>query len=296
MVEIYNKEYHTEREGVRSGDHCIHQTARSTVALKRQAGWAAGDAGRWVRAEMDQFSDIAQTYDWTEQSTDDIPFFVDLARRSGDPILDLGAGTGRITIPVAELGKPVVALDVSESMLSRARAKAMSHSNIKFEIGDLRSLSLRHSFGLILAPGRVFEHAMSDPERRSAFAGCARHLKPEGILALHVWGPPVDTLPTPQEKTRSIDATDQHGMLLFSWRKERDFGTETRKHYFRIEETDGQKREWVHDPIEVCWYTASALDSLGPAVGLSVSGRFRDFRGDPYQPGSLNMIWVYRKE
>jgi SAM-dependent methyltransferase len=245
---------------------------------------------------MDQFSDIAQTYDWTEHSTDDIQFFVDLASQEEGPILELGAGTGRITIPVAELGKPVFALDISKSMLSRAMAKARSHSNIHFKTGDFRSFSLCQRFRLILAPGRVFEHAMSGPERRSAFAGCAYHLKPEGILALHVWGPPADTNPTPPEKTKSLDATDQHGTLLFSWREERNFEAETRKHYFKIKETDGQKREWAHDPIEVCWYTANVLDKLGHVAGLTVFGRFRDFHGGPYQPGSLNMIWVYRKE
>jgi 2-polyprenyl-3-methyl-5-hydroxy-6-metoxy-1,4-benzoquinol methylase len=58
---------------------------------------------------MDEFADIAETYDWTEQSTEDTPFFVDLASQAQAPILEIGAGTGRITIPVAKLGKPVTA-------------------------------------------------------------------------------------------------------------------------------------------------------------------------------------------
>ena len=252
-------------------------------------------ADRWVRTEMDPFSDIAETYDWTEQSTEDIPFFVDLARQAEGPILEIGAGTGRTTIPVAELGKPVTALDISESMLSRAKSKAASHS-IRFRIGDFRSLSLGQTFGLILAPGRVFEHALSDAERQSAFGGCACHLKQTGILALHVWGPPADTDSTSPEKTMSIGPTDQHGTLLFSWREERDFGAQVREHYFRIEETDGQRRTWAHDPIKVRWYTAESLDALGQAVGLRVCNRFRDFHGAPYESGSLNLIWIYEKE
>lgn len=244
---------------------------------------------------MDQFTDVARTYDWTEQSTDDIPFFVALARQADGEILELGAGTGRVTIPVAKLGKPITALDVSEAMLSRARAKAESH-NIDFVLGDFRSLSLAQTFGLILAPGRVFEHAFSDAERHSVFGGCARHLKQHGILALHVWGPPADTDPTPPEKTKAIDPTEQHGTLLFSWREERDFAAAMRKHYFRIEETDGQKRRWTHDPIEVRWYTEKALNILGQAVGMKVCSSFRDFHGQPYTAGSLNMIWVYEKQ
>lgn len=244
---------------------------------------------------MNEFAEIAETYDWTERSTDDIPFFVDLTRQARGSILELGAGTGRITIPVAAVGNPVTALDISEAMLSRARAKSASQT-IDFRIGDFRSLALGQTFGLILAPGRVFEHAISDGERQSAFDGCARHLKQRGQLALHVWGPPADTNPTPQEKTKSIPPTDQHGTLMFSWREERDVKTEMRKHYFRIQETDGKKRTWTHDPIEVRWYTADALDTLGRAVGLTVRDRFQNFHGSSYQLGSLNMIWVYKKE
>jgi len=244
---------------------------------------------------MDPFSDIAETYDWTEQSTDDIPFFIKLARQTDGPILELGAGTGRITIPVAELGKPVIALDVSESMLSRAEAKVLSQ-NISFQTGDFRSLSLDQTFGLILAPGRVFEHAFSDTERESAFEGCSRYLKQTGTFVLHVWGPPADEDPTPPEKTTSIGPTDQHGTILFSWREERNFAKEIRKHYFRVEEIDGQNRMWMHDPIDLRWYTEDVLDTIGQAVGLTVCDRFRDFHGGPYEPDSLNMIWIYRKE
>ena len=81
---------------------------------------------------MDKFANIAETYDWTEQSTDDIKFFLNFAKKVQGPILEIGAGTGRITIPLSEQGNIVTALDISESMLLRAKAKcdcfACTHS------------------------------------------------------------------------------------------------------------------------------------------------------------------------
>lgn len=248
---------------------------------------------------MDEFAEIAETYDWTERSTDDIPFFVDLATQAQGPILEIGAGTGRITIPVAKLSKPVTALDVSEGMLSRARARWNAEGNssdVSFVLGDFRSLALSQSFGLVFAGGRTFEHALSDVDRLEIFVRSHAHLQPSGVLAIYVWGPPSDADPAPPERSRMIERTNDHGTLRFSWREERDLGRELRRHYFRVEELDGLGRTWQHSPIELRWYTAEALDALGRAVGLAVRNRYEDFRGSPYRPGSLHMIWVYEKQ
>ncbi|MFH0907319.1 MAG: class I SAM-dependent methyltransferase [bacterium] len=248
---------------------------------------------------MDEFADIAETYDWTELSTDDLPFYLQLAREAPGPILEIGAGTGRVTIPLARLGKPVTALDISDAMLARIRSKWQAQGdgqNLSFMPGDFRSLSMAQSFALMVAPGRVFEHAVSDSERQAAFRGCATHLSSSGILALHVWGPPSDSNFTQPEKSSIIQPTQTHGTLRFSWREERHFPQGTRTHYFRVEELDGQKRVWNHKPIEVRWFTPGDLDELGENVGLRVEKRLSNFVGRPFTPSGLNMIWVFRKK
>lgn len=256
---------------------------------------AIADSKYRVQDMTDRFAEIAQTYDWTDQPGDDIPFFTGLAPQKRGWVLEIGAGTGRITVRVAAQGNPVAALDVSESMLSRARAKATA-GTVSFVLGDFRALSLNQTFTLILASARVFEHALSDSERHAAFVRCAAHLQRSGIFALHIWGPPADNDLAPPEKCTQIDPTDEHGRLSFYWREERDFVKELRRHYYRIREIDRRKRVWEHGPIELRWYTREALDELGRAAGLTVKQRFRDFHQNPWETGSLNMIWVYRKE
>jgi SAM-dependent methyltransferase len=243
---------------------------------------------------MDQFANIAETYDWTEQSTDDILFFLDFAEKVQGPILEIGAGTGRVSVPLAAHGNNITALDISESMLSRAKAKCDS-SNISFVTADFLSFSLDKAFKLIIAPARVFEHAISDKERKAAFLNCYKHLQPSGYLVLYVWGPPSDTNPEPPEKSKLIDPSNNHGQLRFYWREKRTFEKQLRTHHYRVEETDGLKRTWQHEPIELRWYSPENLDNVTELIGFTVRGRYQDFSFTPYKNGSLHMIWVYQK-
>lgn len=244
---------------------------------------------------MDQFVNIAETYDWTEQSTDDIQFFLDFAKKVQGSILEIGAGTGRISIPLAAQGKTITAIDISESMLSHAKEKCDTN-NISFVVADFLSFSLDKDFELIIAPARVFEHAITDAERKAAFSNCFKHLQQGGYLVLYVWGPPSDTNPEPPEKGKLIDSSDNHGQLRFYWREKRVFEKQLRTHHYRIEETDGQKRTWRHEPIELRWYTPEDLDDTANFVGFTVQGRYQDFAFTPYKSGSLHMIWVCKKE
>src|SRR2546428_1713989 len=69
---------------------------------------------------------FARRYDeWSAQMTEDIPFYVDLARKADGPLVELAIGNGRVAIPVAQAtGQPVIGIDSSPAMLGQARARA----------------------------------------------------------------------------------------------------------------------------------------------------------------------------
>ena len=68
---------------------------------------------------------LGQAYDaWCRSVTEDIPFYVDLAVQSGGPVLELGIGSGRVAVPTALAGIPVVGVDTSPVMLELARHRA----------------------------------------------------------------------------------------------------------------------------------------------------------------------------
>lgn len=85
----------------------------------------------------------------------DVAFFRRMAGRTGGPILELGCGTGRVTVPLAQAGFDVVGLDLSSRMLNIANAKAKSlpsGSKFSFMRGDMAQFRLNRRFSLILIP------------------------------------------------------------------------------------------------------------------------------------------------
>ena len=98
----------------------------------------------------------ASMYDWIYSwKQDDISFYVNEARKSGGPVLELGCGTGRITIPVAKSGTEIVGMDISTKMLDLAQEKANRQitdtTNLTFIKGDMTHFSLNQKFSLVLS-------------------------------------------------------------------------------------------------------------------------------------------------
>lgn len=109
----------------------------------------------------------------------DMALWLELARREQGPILDAGAGTGRVSIPLHWAGHEVVALDISEDLLRELRRR---EPGIRTVCADAQDFDLgAERFGLIIAPMQTVQ-LLEDPH---AFVERARaHLKPGGLLAI----------------------------------------------------------------------------------------------------------------
>jgi SAM-dependent methyltransferase len=125
----------------------------------------------------------------------DVRFYVSMAREIGGPILELGAGSGRITIALARQGHQVVALDRMTSMLDRLRDRLSRQPHavrerIEIVKGDLASIRMRRKFQLVIAPFNVFMHLYTRPDVEKALATCRAHLRPKtGRLVFDVLMP-----------------------------------------------------------------------------------------------------------
>src|SRR6266566_6043139 len=86
------------------------------------------------------YDDIARIYDpWSRSVTEDVPFYLEEARRSGGPVVELGVGTGRIAVPIACDGIRVIGVDSSQAMLDVcARRAALAGVQLDLRVGDLR--------------------------------------------------------------------------------------------------------------------------------------------------------------
>jgi SAM-dependent methyltransferase len=122
----------------------------------------------------------------------DVAFYRDAAREFGDPVLELGCGTGRITMALAEAGKRITGLDLSERMLERAVKKRAglrveARERVHLVQGDMAHFDLGEKFRLVIIPFRPFQHLLEVQQQMDCLDCVRKHLAPGGRLILDVF-------------------------------------------------------------------------------------------------------------
>ena len=125
--------------------------------------------------------------------TEDIPFYVDLAKEIGGNVLDLTCGTGRVAIPMAEAGVDVVGVDKSSHMLSlaadRLKDAPATSGAVEFVQDSILTFDLGKQFDLVVIPYNSFSLFLSVAEQRIVLNRVYEHLRPDGLLALDLFTP-----------------------------------------------------------------------------------------------------------
>lgn len=130
-----------------------------------------------------------------EARSEDVDFYK--RRAKGKSVLEYGAGTGRMTLPLARAGSEVMAVDVSQSMLDllservRAEPKA-TRQRISVKKGDMRTFSTSRRFDLVIAGFHTVCHLYSNDDIRTFLKQAYRHLKPGGHLEFDLPLPRID--------------------------------------------------------------------------------------------------------
>lgn len=144
------------------------------------------------------YDDSADIYDLQyEAYRSDIPHYVRLADEFGGPVLELGAGTGRVTEALARAGHDVVAVELSDAMQKRATerfAGASWEPRITPVLGDMRALSVLGEFPLIIAPFNTLMHAYTLADQDATLAQVRSRLAPGGMFAFDVYRIPGSVL------------------------------------------------------------------------------------------------------
>jgi SAM-dependent methyltransferase len=142
------------------------------------------------KALYDSF--IADYYDsspMVKQRTEDVAFYARAVRKYGDPVLELGCGTGRITMAIAEAGYRIVGLDLSERMLERAAEKRAAlrreaRERVHLVQGDMIQVELGEKFRTVVIPFRPFQHLLETEQQMGCLYSVRKHLAPHGRLIL----------------------------------------------------------------------------------------------------------------
>lgn len=145
-----------------------------------------------MKAPYDNF---AKFYDIEYSSKEnDLDFYIDMAEAHGDPVLEIGVGTGRVAFELAAAGYDVHGIDNSLRMLGVAEKKladfdANVQQRVKLSRGDMRDFDLAAQFPLCIMPFRTFLHNLTLDDQLATLRRIKAHLKPGGMLALDLFVP-----------------------------------------------------------------------------------------------------------
>lgn len=264
--------------------------------------WLEPIAAELVDAGSREHYADAALYDYEyRRRRADVNFYRTFAnRRLGGPgrILELGAGTGRVTIPLARDGHHVVAVDQAPAMLAQLQTRvaalpAASRSRVEVIEGDLCTFDVTGTFPLAIAAFNVFEHLYTRSEVDACLRRVAEHLEPDGVFVFDVQLPDLGWLmrdPTKRwAKTRFTDPTSGES-VFYSTNHDYDPISQIvliRLYYDPVDGSPG----WVVKLSQRKFFPAE-LEALIAHAGLRVVDRFGDFIFGPLDAGSESQIIV----
>jgi SAM-dependent methyltransferase len=249
-----------------------------------------------------------ETYDARTPAPDrppiagDVEFYSSLAQRTNGPVLELGAGTGRVVWALAEAGFEVVGLDISGPMLERAEAKRASvpvdaRERATFVQGDMTGFTLDRSFGLAVAAFRAFQSLLTPESQRRSLECVYRHLRPGGLIALDLFDPRLEFLLPGSDAPRmrgELRQSQTSAPIRFEIIERRtDPLTQTMEEIWRFEELDDGGKVLRHEETTLAlrWTYRWEMRYLLELCGFEIEAEYSDFRQSPPAYG-LEQVWV----
>jgi SAM-dependent methyltransferase len=236
----------------------------------------------------------------------DLPFYLDLARQSGGPVLEMGCGTGRVLLPIAREGIEIHGLDNSPPMLRVLKEHLASEPpevrrKVQLHRGDMRRFRTKKKFALVILPFRPLQHMHTVPDQLAALTTAARHLAKNGKFAFDVFYP----------KYESIFSAIGYEIPELEWPVPGDPAKIVRRHsrkdsvdkirqiihltfIFRTYE-GGQILSEESERLDMSYYTYPQLQALFALAGLVPVKEYGSFAKAPLDNAAEQMIFILKQ-
>jgi SAM-dependent methyltransferase len=226
--------------------------------------------------------------------TQDLPFWIEQAKRCGDPILELACGTGRVAIPLAQAGHRVTGIDASESMLAQARKKASQEGlSVEWVKADIRDFDLGKVFSLVIFPANALCHLLELEDLEACLACVRRHLDPEGRFILDVFNPRLDILlRDPERRYPHGEYPDPDGQGLVVVTESNVYDRASQINHIKLfYKLPGRQEELVED-LRMRIYFPKELDALLKYNGFAIEAKLGDYDGRPFEAEAPKQLIV----
>jgi SAM-dependent methyltransferase len=203
---------------------------------------------------------------------------------AGERALELGIGTGRIALPLAQRGVPVHGIELSKAMVGRLRAKPGA-ADIGVTIGDFATATADGTFSLAYVVFNTIFNLTTQAAQVACFCNVASHLAPGGCFVIETDVPELRLLP-PGETIRAFHVSETRWGI-----DEYDVAAQgLTSHHFEI--VDGRV-ERLSVPFRYAW--PSELDLMAQLAGMSLRERWSGWGREPFTSDSCRHVSVWEK-
>jgi SAM-dependent methyltransferase len=252
---------------------------------------------------------VAEYYDATAivRERADIDFYLGCASQYGDPVMELGCGTGRILLRLAEAGHRVCGLDLSPHMLGRCREKlsglpAEAQKRVRLVDDDMTAFDLGEIFSLIIIPFRPFQHLLAVEQQLACLTNARRHLAPAGRLVFDLFQTDARRMHDPcflEERPVPGEVRLSDGRVVRVRERTVAFHRAIQSNdvelIYYVTHPDG-RIERLPNPFRIRYFFRYEVEHLLARAGFRVAELFGDFTRAPLRDDSPEMIFVAERE
>ena len=248
-----------------------------------------------------EYSEFYDNYVW--DFLDDLPFYMEFAVAAKTPVLEIGAGSGRLTLPMARDGVRVVAVDISVSMLSILSARLKEEppevqDRVRVVRADACELDLGERFDLVIVPYYTFNYLLTEADQEKALERIREHLSDSGHVLLDLYTPTAKLKYCPPEPIFRNEVVDPNtGNRIRSWNifsVDKEIQADYQGKQFEITTPDGSvtRKEFT---IHRHYMLPDQSEKLFTDNGFSIEGVYGGYRKEALRADSQQMMYVLRK-
>jgi SAM-dependent methyltransferase len=198
--------------------------------------------------------------------------------------LELGIGTGRIALPLAQRGVPVHGIELSKAMVARLRAKPGAEE-IGVTIGDFATATMDGAFSVAYLVFNTILNLTTQAAQVACFRNVAAHLEPGGRFVIEVGVPGLQRLP-PGETIHAFHVSETRWGF-----DEYDVATQgLTSHHFEL--VDG-RLERLSIPFRYAW--PAELDLMAELAGMTLRERWSGWKREPFTSDSRSHVSIWEK-
>ncbi|OWA37807.1 hypothetical protein B9G55_07135 [Saccharibacillus sp. O16] len=225
----------------------------------------------------------------------EMPLLLEYAEQAGGAaILEIGCGTGRTAIPLAEAGYTVIGVDLHEGMLELARRKAEAAGvQVQWMAEDAAALSLSAPAGFAYMTGNGFQHFLTNEDQDALLTAVSRNLKTGGVFVFDTRFPGKEELMQPETEEYWRTAQEEDGSQTKVYTIARYDALTQIQHYTTIRRREDGTEE--QSRIALRYTYPQELQRLLEQCGFEIEGLYTDWQRTPLHSESYSMICICRK-